>query len=128
PENAGKSGKGTSIFYLLRQRKVIGLVLGSAAYNYTFYLLLTWLPSYLSTALHVNLRDSVLYSSVPWIFAALTDFIIGGWMVNELIRRGFDSSRGRQIILVLGTALGLGILGAARARTPAAGIFWYSIS
>jgi ACS family D-galactonate transporter-like MFS transporter len=128
PENAGKSGKGASILYLLSQRKVIGLVLGSAAYNYTFYLLLTWLPSYLSTALHVNLRDSVLYSSVPWIFAALTDFVIGGWMVDELIRRGFNSSRVRQIVLVLGTALGLGILGAAQARTPASAIFWISIS
>jgi ACS family D-galactonate transporter-like MFS transporter len=69
-----------------------------------------------------------LYSSVPWILAALTDFIIGGWMVNELIRRGFDSSRVRQVVLVLGTALGLGILGAALARTPAAAIFWISIS
>ena len=128
PENAGKSGKGASILYLLSQRKVVGLVLGSSAYNYTFYLLLTWLPSYLSTALHVNLHDSVLYSSVPWMFAALTDFIIGGWMVNELIRRGFDSSRVRQVVLVLGTALGLGILGAALARTPAAAIFWISIS
>jgi MFS transporter, ACS family, D-galactonate transporter len=128
PETPGNGGQGTSILYLLRQRKVIGLVLGSAAYNYTFYLLLTWLPSYLSTALHVNLRDSVLYSSVPWIFAALTDFLIGGWMVNELIRHGFDSSRVRQIVLVLGTALGLGILGAAQAHTAAAAIFWISIS
>ena len=132
PEGAGKSEKGASILYsilyLLSQRKVIGLVLGSSAYNYTFYLLLTWLPSYLSTALHVNLRDSVLYSGVPWMFAALTDFLIGGWMVNVLIRRGFDSSRVRQIVLVLGTALGLGILGAAQARTPAAAIFWISMS
>jgi MFS family permease len=128
PESVAAFGKRASILYLLSQRKVVGLVLGSAAYNYTFYLLLTWLPSYLSTAQHVNLRDSVLYSSVPWIFAALTDFIIGGWMVNELIRRGFDSSRVRQIVLVLGTALGLGILGAALARTPTAAIFWISIS
>ena len=128
PENTSKGGKGASILYLLSQRKVIGLVLGSAAYNYTFYLLLTWLPSYLSIAQHVNLRDSVLYSSVPWIFAALTDFIIGGWMVNELIRRGFDSSRVRQLVLILGTAFGLGILGAALAHTPATAIFWISIS
>jgi MFS transporter, ACS family, D-galactonate transporter len=128
PENAGKSETGASILYLLRQRKVAGLVLGSAAYNYTFYLLLTWLPSYLSTALHVNLRDSVLYSSVPWIFAALTDFLIGGWMVNELIERGFDSSSVRQMVLVVGTALGLGILGAALASTPASAIFWITIS
>jgi MFS transporter, ACS family, D-galactonate transporter len=128
PEGPSKAGKGAPLAYLAKQRKVIGLVLGSSAYNYTFYLLLTWLPSYLSTALHVNLRDSVLYTSVPWIFAVLTDFWIGGWLVNELIRRGYDSSRVRQTVLVVGTAFGLGILGAAHAHTPVEAIFWISIS
>jgi MFS transporter, ACS family, D-galactonate transporter len=128
PESASPSRKAATLAYLLGRRKVVGLVLGSAAYNYTFYLLLTWLPSYLSTALHVNLRDSVLYTSVPWIFATLTDFFIGGWLVNDLIQRGYDSSRVRQVVLVIGTAFGLGIFGAAQASTPVAAIFWISIS
>ena len=38
-----------SLGYLLRQRKVLGLALGFGSYNYVFYLLLTWLPSYLSS-------------------------------------------------------------------------------
>ena len=128
PEGASPSCKAATLAHLSGQRKVVGLVLGSAAYNYTFYLLLTWLPSYLSTALHANLRDSVLYTSVPWIFAALTDFFIGGWLVNDLIQRGYDSSRVRQVVLVVGTAFGLGIFGAAQASTPVAAIFWISIS
>jgi ACS family D-galactonate transporter-like MFS transporter len=128
PEGVGPSHKTATLWYLLGQRKVLGLVLGSAAYNYTFYLLLTWLPSYLSTALHVNLRDSVLYTSVPWLFATLADFFIGGWLVNDLIQRGYDSSRVRQIVLVIGTSFGLGIFGAAQASTPTAAIFWISIS
>jgi ACS family D-galactonate transporter-like MFS transporter len=37
-----------SFGYLIRQPKVIGMTLGFGAYNYVFYLLLTWLPSYLS--------------------------------------------------------------------------------
>lgn len=127
-EGRGKITKGSSLGYLLRQRKVQGLVLGFAAYNYTFYLLLTWLPSYLSAALHVNLLHSVLYSSVPWLFATFTDLLIGGWLVNVLIRRGRDASRTRQIILVGGTAFGLGILGAAHAHTPVTALFWISIS
>ncbi|HEY6375525.1 MAG TPA: MFS transporter, partial [Edaphobacter sp.] len=32
---------------LLRKAKVLGLALGFGSYNYVFYLLLTWLPSYL---------------------------------------------------------------------------------
>jgi MFS transporter, ACS family, D-galactonate transporter len=128
PEGPRIAGKSASFAYLARQRKVIGLVLGSAAYNYTFYLLLTWLPSYLSTAMNINLRDSVLYTCIPWLFAALTDFWIGGWLVNKLIQRGFDSSRVRQTVLVAGTSFGLGILGAVQAHTPISAIFWISIS
>src|SRR5713226_6495404 len=60
PEGAAKGRRGAALLDLLGQRKVIGLVLGSAAYNYTFYLLLTWVPSYLSKALHVVLVHSVV--------------------------------------------------------------------
>jgi MFS family permease len=69
-----------------------------------------------------------LYTSVPWIFAAFTDFFIGGWLVDKLIERGYDASRVRQTVLIIGTAFGLGILGAAQARTPGAAIFWISLS
>jgi MFS transporter, ACS family, D-galactonate transporter len=127
-EGRSKIWQGSSLVYLLRQRKVQGLVLGFAAYNYTFYLLLTWLPSYLSSALHVNLLHSVLYSSVPWLFATFTDFVIGGWLINALIHRGGDASLVRQIVLVGGTAFGLGILGAAHAHTPSTALFWISVS
>src|SRR5271155_3332926 len=54
-EDQVKARSGASLGYLLRQRKVYGLALGWGAYNYTFFLLLTWLPSYLSVSLHVDL-------------------------------------------------------------------------
>jgi ACS family D-galactonate transporter-like MFS transporter len=114
--------------YLIRQRKVAGLLLGSAAYNYTFYLLLTWLPSYLAVTLHINLLESVLYTSVPFFVGAFTDFAVGGWLVNALIHRGHDASRVRQTVLVGGTALGLGIFGAAHAQSIASAVVWISIS
>jgi ACS family D-galactonate transporter-like MFS transporter len=127
-EGRGKITQSSSLAYLLRQRKVQGLVLGFAAYNYTFYLLLAWMPSYLSTVLHVNLLHSVLYSSVPWLFGTFTDLVIGGWLVNVLIHRGRDASLVRQAVLVGGTAFGLGILGTAHAHAPITAIFWISIS
>jgi MFS family permease len=127
-EETGEAAKGASISYLLGQRKVIGLVLGSAAYNYTFYLLLTWVPSYLSKALHVNLLHSAFYASVPWFVGTFTGFLVGGWLVNFLIQRGWNSSRVRQAVLVGGTSFGLGIFGAAGAHTPGNAVFWMSVS
>jgi MFS family permease len=128
PEDRTKAAEGAALGYLLRQRKVCGLALGFASYNYTFYLLLTWLPSYLSTTHHVDLLHSVLYTSVPWLFATLTDLVVGGWLVDALIQRGWNPVRVRQIVLIGGTICGLGILGAARAHSPAAALFWISIS
>ena len=128
PEDAARAAKGAPLTYLLRQRKVCGLAMGFASYNYTFYLLLTWLPSYFQSALHVNLFHSVLFTSVPWLFATLVDLLIGGWLVDTLIKRGWSSIRVRQIVLIGGTSFGLGILGAAHVHTPAAALFWISMS
>ena len=128
PEDAVKAAEGAPLAYLLRQRKVCGLALGFASYNYTFYLLLTWLPSYFESALHVSLLHSVLFTSVPWLFATLTDLLVGGWLVDTLIQRGWNPVRVRQVVLIGGTSFGLGILGAAHARTPAAALFWISMS
>jgi cyanate permease len=128
PEGAAKGSQGASLGYLLRQPKVCGLGLGWGAYNYSFYLLLTWLPSYLSISQHVDLAHSVVYTSAPWLFATLTDLVVGGWLVDALIRRGWDGSRVRQTVLIVGTGFGLGILGAAGAHSPLAALLWISIS
>jgi MFS family permease len=117
-----------SLSSLLRQRKVIGMALGFGSYNYVFYLLLTWLPSYLSSALHIDLLHSFLYTGIPWLFATITDLAIGGWLPDKLIQRGYDANRVRKIILVGGTACGLGILGAAHAHTAIPALVWISIS
>jgi MFS family permease len=128
PEDRGRAAKGAPLKYLLRQRKVWGLVLGFASYNYTFYLLLTWLPSYLSSAHHIDLLHSVLYTSVPWLFATFTDIVMGGWLVDKLIQHGRDPSFVRQAILVGGTTLGLGMLGAAYAHSIVMALLWISLA
>jgi cyanate permease len=117
-----------SLSYLLGQRKAIGLAIGFGSYNYVFYLLLAWLPSYLTIALHIDAYHSFLYTSFPWLVATIGDLAVGGWLVDSLIRRGFDASRVRQAVLIGGTTLGLGILGAAHAHTPAQALLWISIS
>ncbi|MFY9855821.1 MAG: MFS transporter [Terracidiphilus sp.] len=118
----------SSLGYLLTQRKVLGLALGFGAYNYVFYLLLTWLPSYLSFALHIDLLHSFLYTSVPWLFATFTDILIGGWLTDSLIQRGWNANLVRKFILIGGTACGLGILGAAHAHTTEQALIWISVS
>ena len=116
-----------SLGYLLRRRKVIGLAIGFGSYNYVFYLLLTWLPSYLSSALHIDLLHSFLYTGVPWLCATAMDFV-GGGVADALIQRGWNASAVRKTILVCGMVCGLGILGAASAHTATRALVWISIS
>ena len=110
------------------QRKVIGMVLGFGSYNYVFYLLLTWLPSYLSSALHIDLLHSFLYTGVPWLIATVADLAVGGWLVDALIERGWNANSVRRNVLIGGTACGLGILGAANTHSAMAALIWISIS
>ena len=118
----------SSLIYLIKQRKVIGLAIGFGSYNYVFYLLLTWLPSYLSYTLHVDLLHSFLYTSMPWLVATAGDIVVGGWLVDYLIRRGWDANRVRKVILIGGTTCGLGIVGAANPHSALQALVWISIS
>jgi MFS family permease len=118
----------SSLGQLIAQRKVLGLALGMGAYNYVFYLLLYWLPTYLSSTLHIDLLHSFAYTSVPWLFATATDLAIGGWLVDFLVKRGCNASAVRRVVLIGGTAFGLGILGAAHAHSATQALVWISVS
>ena len=128
PEDPSRASRGAPLAYLLRQKKVWGLLLGAASYNYTFYLLLTWMPSYLSSAHRIDLLHSVLYTSVPWLFATFTDILMGGWLVDRLIQGGWNASRVRSTVLIGGTSLGLGLIGAAYAQSTVAAVIWISLA
>ena len=114
--------------HLFLQCKVIGLALGMGSYNYVFYMLLTWLPVYLSQSLHLNLGKSFLFTGVPWLIATVADLFIGGWLVDALIRRGRSPSAVRRTVLITGLTLGLGILGATHAHSLVQALFWISLS
>ena len=105
PELAEADATGSSLGFLLRNRKVLGLALGMGAYNYVFYLLITWLPTYLSSALHIDLLHSFLYTGVPWLFATCTD-LAAGITTDLLIRRGWDANRVRRSVLLCEPRLG----------------------
>ncbi|MGA9565097.1 MAG: MFS transporter [Candidatus Korobacteraceae bacterium] len=117
-----------SLWFLLRRKKVWGLALGMAAYNYNFYLFLTWLPGYLGTALHLDILRSGFYTAIPWLAATVSDLVVGGWLVDHLIRKGRDATRVRQTILISGLVLALAVAGATRTTNPRVAIFWISIA
>jgi sugar phosphate permease len=127
-EGQSDAGAASMLGYLLRNRKVWGLTIGFSAYGYSFYLILTWLPSYLVSTMHMSILKSAGYATIPWIAATLSDLIVGGWLVDHLIGRGFDESRVRKSVLVDGMLFGLAVFGATRTTDPHWAIFWISVA
>jgi MFS family permease len=128
PEDAPRAGALGMLGYLLAQPKIWGLAIGFGAYGYSFYLFLTWLPTYLVRTSGMTVLQSAGYAMTPWAVATVTDLAVGGWMIDALIARGFDQTRVRKAVLVTGMLLGLAVIGATRTTSPAWAIFWISIS
>ncbi len=99
-EGAASGGAGAMLLYLLGTAKIWGLTIGFAAYGYSFALFLTWLPGYLVREMHMSLIGSAEYTAIPWLFATIADLIIGGWLIDYLIRRGMDETRVRKSVLI----------------------------
>jgi MFS family permease len=114
--------------YLLRNRKVWGLTIGFAAYGYSFYLFLTWLPGYLVSEMHMSIIKSAGYAAIPWLFATISDLVVGGWLIDHLLAKGYDDTKTRKTVLVGGMILGLAVFGATMTASPVWAIFWITIA
>ncbi|MDR4235371.1 MFS transporter, partial [Priestia megaterium] len=66
-----------NIRYLLTKRKVWAVFIGFAAYGYSWFLFLTWLPGYLATEMNMSILKSGWYSAIPWIVGTITEIVIG---------------------------------------------------
>ena len=114
--------------YLLSKSKVWGLTIGFAAYGYSFYLFLTWLPGYLVKSMNMSIIKSAGYAAIPWLVATITDLIVGGWLIDYLVGKGKDETVVRKSVLIIGMLFGLAVFGATQTTDPVWAIFWISIA
>jgi len=101
PEDQARAAKGAPLWYLIRQRRVSGLALGFFGYNYTFYLLLTWLPSYFAEQRGLSLSSTGWFTGFGYWGFAIVSTAAGYWS-DSLIRRGADSIRTRRWFIIAG--------------------------
>jgi MFS transporter, ACS family, D-galactonate transporter len=125
---AGQPARGASLAYLLSQRKVWGLTIGFAAYGYLFAFLLTWLPTYLQNTFGINILKAGGYVFLIWGVGTLTDLIVGGWLVDYLIKRGADENRVRKTVLILGLVMGFAVIGAAYTKDINVAVAWITLA
>lgn len=113
---------------LLGQPKVWGITIGYGAYGYAFFLLLTWLPEYLSSTFGMTVLRTGIYTAIPWLVAAVAEVLVGGILVDALIARGAGPSRVRKTVLVIGMLLGASVFGATLTHDPNVAIAWIALA
>jgi ACS family D-galactonate transporter-like MFS transporter len=127
-EGPAEKGEIAMLGHLLANRKIWGLTIGFAAYGYSFYLFLTWLPNYLVQTMHMSILKSAGFSTIPWACATVADLVVGGWLIDHLIARGNDETLVRKTVLVAGMLLGLAVFGATLTTDPVWAVVWISIA
>src|SRR5258708_3289037 len=128
PEGLPPAGQVMMLGYVLRNRKVWAHTIGYSAYGYSFYLFLTWLPGYMVQTLHMSILKSAAFSTIPWIFASLADLLIGGFLVDHLIARGYDDTKVRKAVIVAGMTAGLAVFGATFTTDAVWAVTWITIA
>jgi len=107
--------------HLVRDRRLLAMSLGFFCWDYFWYFVVSWLPSYLFTVRHVPLAGIALFGALPFLIFAVTE-AIGAWLGGALVGRGMDLSTVTKGLIAAGFAIGLLVIPAALAETPSASI------
>ncbi|MBS0975935.1 MFS transporter [Serratia rubidaea] len=89
---------------LFRNRTMWGMMIGFSGINYTAWLYLAWLPGYLQTTYHLDLKSTGLLAAIPFLFGA-AGMLSNGYVTDFLVRRGMEPVKSRKLCIVSGMLL-----------------------
>jgi MFS family permease len=103
---------------LVRSRALLGICLGFFCWDYFWYFLISWLPTYLNTVRHMSMPKIALFGALPFLIFAAAE-AAGGWAAGALIRRGYGLSAVTKGIIAVGFLIGALIIPAAIVESSA---------
>ncbi|WCK54168.1 MFS transporter [Aneurinibacillus sp. Ricciae_BoGa-3] len=103
-----------SLMQLLKYRNTWAIFFIKFFQDYLYYLFLTWLPGYLSTARHMDLKHVAFYATLPWIAGMLAQPLVGV-ISDRLVKRGYNVTRVKKTLIVISQLLSVSVIGAAYA-------------
>jgi sugar phosphate permease len=83
---------------ILASRDVWLLTLAYFAYGYTFWIYLTWLPTYLTDARHISFSALALAVTVP-LAGGVPGDLVGGWLSDYIYKRTGDLNLARRTLI-----------------------------
>jgi MFS transporter, ACS family, solute carrier family 17 (sodium-dependent inorganic phosphate cotransporter), other len=115
PQEGGKEIPWRKIF---TNKAVWALITNHFCSNWTFYILLAWLPSYFRDALGLDITQAGLLAMAPWVTMFLVTNL-AAWLADHMIARGVATlvvRKAMQIVGLIGAAVFLYL--APLAQTP----------
>lgn len=87
-----------------RSPAVLATAAGFFASNYILYFFITWLPSYLTDARHLNIKTMSIITVIPWLLGAIGS-VAGGVLADWLLRVTGRPVFSRKIMVSCGLAI-----------------------
>jgi MFS transporter, ACS family, D-galactonate transporter len=112
---------------LLKNRSVFGIFLGFFAYDYAWFVYITWLPRYLRRERGFTETEMGVYSALPFLAMSVV-IVVSGILSDYLIRRGYDEVRIRKLFVVTGLAIGCFIVPAGMVADKMTAVWLLTIS
>jgi len=126
-EDAPKPNPLANLGYILRQRKVWGMSLGLGCAGYVQWMLLTWLPGFLQSQMHMDVAKSGLVTAVPWLIAVIVQYLLPGFFLDRLIKNGRSSTAVRRMFIIGGMLLATTIAGTAFTHDLFWSLLWITL-
>jgi dipeptide/tripeptide permease len=111
----------------LRHRSVLGIFLGFFAYDYVWFVFITWLPGYLALERGFSPDEMAVYSSVPYLPMSAI-IIASGFFSDWLVGRGHGEKQVRRWFIILGLAIGCLIVPAGLVSSKVTAVWLLTIS
>jgi len=127
PQSARAGASFLSSLSLLRQRSVLGIFLGFFAYDYAWYVFITWLPGYLLLERQFTPREMGIYSATPFVAMSVI-ILLSGMLSDWLVRNGKEEKTVRKIFIITGLAVGCLIVPAGMVADKMTSVWLLTIS
>ena len=100
------SGTAPGFAQILRQRGLWGAALGSFAGSYTYYAMLTWLPTYLVKARGLSIERMTAIAASGFAINAASALVFG-WAIDRWLRSGHSPTIAWKMPMGLGSAVSI---------------------
>jgi MFS transporter, ACS family, hexuronate transporter len=89
-----------TLSFYLRQPTVVSTGLAFFSYSYVLYFFLSWFPTYLTSARHIDMSRMTFLNAVPWVLGT-AGLLLSGLVCDLLARACRDPLTARKSVLIV---------------------------